>query len=386
MSRHVAAAIGLGALLMAAALTVSAQTTPDAGSELLVVMTDGRVIRGQTQRHATGYLVERNGGRILVPHEQIRCVARNLPDAYRQQRESMIDPTAASLIQLAEWCISYHLYDEAADELRRTLRRDPENDTARRMLARIQDTLLAAPAKSLETPPVGRDGTLTPEVESLGGLSKEAAATFTTRIQPLLMNKCGNASCHGTAAENEFRLHMVRIGSANHRRSAEANLALVMKYVDVHDPPRSPLLDKVRKGHGGTPVTLFGGSQGTAQLKLLSDWVDTVSSARVAEEQRLAKRTSLKNKPKPATVEPAVAAAAEDVQPTVQPAAFSTDAAPAPHLLVSGTNPAADPPPKPIPVPAKRRVDQFAPAAFNEQFGSPQPRAPARAASSPPVP
>jgi hypothetical protein len=371
MVGRVVVAVGLCAVLIMAALTVSAQS--DAAPELLIVMTDGRVIRGNAQGHAAGYLVDRTAGRMLVPHEQIRCVARNLPDAYRQQREAMVDPTAASLIQLAEWCISYRLYDEAADELRRALRRDPENDIARRMLARVQEQLLATPTKGLERPLSNREGLLTPEVESLGGLSREAASNFTTKIQPLLMNKCGNAACHGTEADNGFRLNMVRLGSANHRRSSELNLALVMKYVDMHEPHHSPLLENVRKGHGGAPATLFGGSSGPAQLKILSDWVQTVASERAAEEAKLAKRTPLKKAPKTAAVEVASAEKFEPSQAAVIPAVATREAVPVPHVLASATRPddeAKSAAAKPIELPPKRRVDRFDPQEFNEKFGN----------------
>ncbi|HUQ69654.1 MAG TPA: hypothetical protein VM165_09030 [Planctomycetaceae bacterium] len=374
MVGRIAAAVLLCAVVIAAGLTVSAQPAPDASGELMVVMTDGRVLRGSVMRHATGYFVERPSGRILVPHEQIRCVAKNLPDAYRQQREAMIDPTAASLIRLAEWCISYNLYDEAADELRRTLRRDPENETARKMLARVQDQLLAEPAKALEKPYVNRDGVISADVESLGGLSKETAATFTTRIQPLLMNKCGNAGCHGVETDNGFRLTPVRFSSPNHRRSAEMNLALVMKLIDTQEPHRSPLLETIRKGHGGAPATLFGGSQGTAQLRTLTDWVQTVAAERVAEEERLAKRTPLKKNSKtPTTSETAsVPPKSLSPEPTIQQVSFTTESGPAPHLLASGTRPGDEPKllAKPGELAPKRRVDRFDPQAFNERFGN----------------
>jgi hypothetical protein len=379
MTGRVAAALCACAVVLTAHISVCAQSAPAAPGKLLVVMTDGRVLRGEVTRHASGYFVERPGGRVLVPHEQIRCVARNLPDAYRQQREAMVDPTAATLIQLAEWCISYHLYDEAADELRRALRRDPEHEIARKMLARVQDQLLAAPAKSLERPRVDRAGLLTPEVESLGGLSKETAATFTSKIQPLLVNKCGNAGCHGQVDDNGFRLSHVRFGSANHRRLAEMNLALVMKSIDVHNPHNSQILQQIRGGHGGAPVTLFGGPQGAAQLKTLTDWVHAVSAERVAEEQRLAQRTPLKPR---GVIQTAAAqsSAGYDGAGPAEPAANGVQTA---SFTTATDLPAPGLPPEPLAVsspqtpqaPTRRRIDRFDPEAFNLQYAT-APRSP----------
>lgn len=381
MTGRTAAVLSVCALVLSIARSLAgAEPATPQRDDWLVVMSDGRILRGSVVRHATGYYVERPGGRMLVPHEQIRCVARSLPDAYRQQREAMVNPTSAGLIQLAEWCISYHLYDEAADELRRALRREPQNDVARQMLARLQEQLLAAPTKPLERPAANRYGELTPEVESLGGLSRETAATFTSKIQPLLMNKCGNAGCHGQSDDNGFRLTGVRFGSANHRRSAEMNLALVLSSIDIHNPNRSPLLQQIRGGHGGAPVTLFGGPQGTAQLKMLTDWVQAVAAERVAEEEKLAKRPPLKSQrgtrpslPEEATAQP-VSEASDQV---VIPAGGATEPEQGSVIQLAGATSEPSPGPAeetPEAVAPRRRIDRFDPEEFNARFGVPAQR------------
>lgn len=340
-----------------------------ASHDLLAVLTDGRIMRGNITRHAAGYYVERPGGTIFLPSEQVRCVARDLQDAYRQQREQMLDPTAAMLIQLAEWCISYRLYDEAGDELRRALRRDPQNETARRMLARLDDMLSTKPLRSIESSRRDVYGVEVADVESLGGLSKDLAAEFTTKIQPLIMNKCGNAYCHGTAAENEFRLQHVRIGSANQRLSSQRNLALLLKYVDVAQPEQSPLLTKTRGAHGGTTFAIFSGASGAGQQELLTSWVTRVAEERQTEQQKLARRTPLKAPGLPTTpggTNTIQLASAE--QPAPQPAMISNQQPPR-RLDELTTPPETDQTPRPVP-----RFDPFDPAEFNRQFATPGPR------------
>jgi hypothetical protein len=331
------------------------------GPSQLVVMTDGRILEGVVTRQATGYYVERSNGRIVIPFEQVRCVARDLPDAYRQQRETMVDPTAADLIRLAEWCLSYRLYDEARLELNRALRRDGSNETARRMLARLEDMLLAKspPPKPAVTV---ADGLLQPEVEALGGFSRPTAAQFTARIQPLLMNKCGNASCHGAAANNDFRLTPVRLEGLGHRRGTEQNLALVLKYVDVQQPHQSLLLEKIRKAHGGAAYAALSGAQGNDQQKQIRDWVLAVANERRAEEERLAQRTRLGKKPATtaAAVEPAVALASASETVETQPSA--TDEPETVRVA-----PLSSLPP--------RGSDRFDPAEFNQNFGNQPSRA-----------
>ena len=351
-----------------------AQEIDSSAAAQLMVMSDGRILRGKVTRHAVGYYIEKGGGSILIPAEQVRCVARDLPDAYRQQREQMIDPTATMLIQLAEWCISYRLYEEAGDELRRALRRDPQNEVAREMLDRLDRMMRSDPLKSSKTTHrTDSSGTFTADVEALGGLSRPLASEFTAKIQPLLINKCGNAGCHGLVSDNEFRLTHVRIGGANHRRSSEMNLALALKYIDPAHPLQSQLLTTPQGSHGGSTLAIFGGPNGAVQEKLLKDWVTRVGAERQAAADLLAGRTPLKT--------PAAGTAPKSPFPPAAPgegqtASFEqTSSSPAPEVMLTRGEdessagdkdllPGADRPPRPLP-----RHDRFDPEEFNRQFG-----------------
>ncbi len=363
MARCVSALWLVTLALAALSDEVRAEETPtNKTPELLVVMTDGRILRGQVNRHAVGCYVERPGGSILIPKEQIRCVARDLRDAYRLQREQMLEPTSAMMIQLAEWCISYRLYDEAGDELRRAVRRDPENETARKLLARLDEMLRTEPAKTFATAKTDPAGFVAAEVESLGGLSKPTAAEFTAKIQPLLINKCANSGCHGGAGTESFRLVHVRLGSPNHRHGAEQNLAAVLKMIDVHEPQQSPLLKATQGAHGGAAFAFFGGANGTIQRELLEKWVKSVVAERKAEAEKHAQRTPLQNKKSNASApaEPAPVQMASAEQGANDPAAVSLAAATSP--AEPDELPGANRPPRPLP-----RHDPFDPEEFNQQ-------------------
>ncbi|OYW23662.1 MAG: hypothetical protein B7Z55_03350 [Planctomycetales bacterium 12-60-4] len=360
-------ALWLIALAMASqAINVRAEeSSTNPAPELLIVMSDGRTLRGRVTRHAIGCYVERSGGTILIPKEQIRCVARDLRDAYRQQREQMIDPTSAMLIQLAEWCIAYRMYDEAGDELRRALRRDPENDVARKMLSRLDEMLRAEPTKSYSTASVDATGFLTTDVESLGGLSKSTAAEFTAKIQPLLINKCANAGCHGGEGTDSFRLTHVRLQSPNHRRAAEQNLAAVLKLIDADGPAQTRLLTAADGAHGGAILATFGGSGGSIQRDLLRGWVQTVITERRADAEQYAQRTPLKQSDSKSQRNPATISTASAEEPVAElPAVKSSNVrqVSAETMPEMDELPGANRPPRPLP-----RHDPFDPEEFNQQ-------------------
>ena len=291
------AAFGLS-VVVSLALTVRADD--GAMRDRVIVMNSGRILTGQMTRNAGGWLVEQANGRVQVPEDQVKLVADNLREAYRKQRDAIVEPTPATHMMLAQWCISYRLHDEARDELKKCLNRDSDHEEARKLLRRLDESLTVkpvAPAASL-SPLRTPEGFVVPEVESLGGLSKETATAFTARVQPLLMNKCGNASCHGAASRGEFKLHAIRFGSSGHRIYTERNLAEALRYIDIKDPALSPLIAVPQGSHGGT-AAIFHGPQSAEQLKTLRNFIKQVAHEKQIEERELAQRPSVLDKQKP---------------------------------------------------------------------------------------
>jgi hypothetical protein len=294
---------------LACLMIVASTAVPAAGDDVdprerIIVMNSGRILSGIAMRNAGGWLMEQPGGRVQIPIEQVRVVADSMVDAYRRQRDSVVEPTPATHMALAQWCISYRLHDEARDELRQCLKVDPDHSAARRLLRRLEDIMDRADAKPASVgraPRRSADGFLVPDAESLGGLSNDAAVTFTQRIQPLLMNKCGNASCHGTTSGTDqqegFRLIAVRTGLNAHRLYTERNLAEVLRYVDLQKPSLSPLVALPQGTHGGI-AGVFHGTTGNSQLKMLRAWINTVAVEKQAEEEELSPaRPSIVAKP-----------------------------------------------------------------------------------------
>ncbi len=300
---------GFACLSIAVLIVKSALADDTEARERVILMTNGRVLTGFASRNAGGWLVEQSNGRVQVPIEQVNVVANNLADAYRKQRDAVVEPTPATHMALAQWCISYRLHNEARDELRKCMKLDPEHTSARKLLRRLDDMLDPPEIKSsLKDQLVLKsgDGFVVPDAESLGGLSNEVAAGYTLRIQPLLINKCGNASCHGTTTPAEkpegFHLIPVRPGTNGHRMYTERNLAEVLRYVDVQEPSLSPLVAIPQGTHGGT-AGVFHGAAGNTQIKMLRAWIKTVAQEKKTEEEELQDRPSIVAKKRRPTAE-----------------------------------------------------------------------------------
>lgn len=368
--------------LMSQSLCGQSSTSDGEPRERLVVLNTGRILSGYVTRNAGGYLLDQPNGRMQLVENEVLFVADDMHEAYRKQRDSVRFPTPASHLGLAKWCISFQLYDEARIELKKCLESQPENEDARRLLQRLTDTmranLPAAPAPA--TPSRSSDGFNQPNVESLGGLTRDAAMQFTSKIQPLLLNKCGNASCHGSAATNDFHLVAARTGSNGSRQLTERNLAETLKQLNLDDVRASPLLNATAGGHGGKG-TIFNGQAGSDQLKLLKTWAKTVAQERQAQNAELANRPTIKSKH--ATKQPRAAYPTAEVKT----ASYVEDETELPREEVPAASRKAtpssfEPEPKPRELPPRqlptetveeaeaelKPVDPFDPEIFNRKF------------------
>ena len=263
----------------------------------LVLLKSGRMMTGFVSRNAGGYLIEEPNGRIQVPIEEVKFVVKDLHEAYLKQRDSIVEPTPATHLALATWCTTNNLYEDARQELKRCLTTDPDNAEARRLLQRLTDTIRADRLPQLSEPVARKtfEGFRAPEVESLGGLSHESAVLFTSRIQHLLLNKCGNASCHGSASSNEFKITSARGGSRNARQTSERNLAETLRYIDFDDVAKSRLLEALKGSHGGKG-SIFVGQAAQDQIKTIRNWVKTVAEEKRAEAEELENRPTVTSK------------------------------------------------------------------------------------------
>ena len=246
------------------------QASGDANDIKLLMLTSGRIVDGEISPRAGGYLIEKPHGRMFVPYEQVRFEAVDLSDAYRKLRKSFPQLTASSHVALAKWCLNHNQISAARRELLDALDMEPQRPDALRMLARIDER--NRPQPPAENPArVRSDGFESAPVESLAGMERTMARTFAQRVQPILLNKCGNARCHGSKAENDFRL--IPVAGHSTRLHAERNLASVLKYVDRTSAQKIWLYTAAVDNHAAESRSLFHGRAGARQLKTLESWL-----------------------------------------------------------------------------------------------------------------
>lgn len=263
-----------------------AQTPPavsgSAPTERLLLLQNGKVVKGVIRQSATGYVVNVTGGQMVLPFDQVRLEAADLEDAYRQLRDTLPDHTAAAHIELARWCLSTGLPDYARKELRAALRCEPDSTVAKNLLQRINDQLLTTkdvPAVTQRSGQFSMLGDAKPGIqpESLGGLSREAAADYMSKVQPILVNRCATAGCHGPGSGNSFELQRAKLGKAPPKVYSERNLAAVIQRLDLERPLSSPLLVKLRGKTKSIIARQPHGGLSQEQQQTLRAWIESIS-------------------------------------------------------------------------------------------------------------
>ena len=257
------------------------RATPDDNSPGLLVLADGKVMNGRFLPRPDGYEVEVQGGRMFIESERVRFIAKDLDDAHQRMRSSFSELTPQSHMELARWCLTNKRTDLARREVLDALHKDPNRVDAQRLLQSLvqqNEGASKTPGGSglTEFPALAKPSGPAPEARSLAGLSRSVAQDFTRHVQPILMNKCANAGCHGVRSISSFQL------TPSHRGTsvslAERNLASVMKQIDLTRPSTSPLLTTLEGNHADSATPVFRGRSGAVQMKTLRDWVGAVSN------------------------------------------------------------------------------------------------------------
>lgn len=273
-------------------------------------------------------------GEARVPTADVVAVVSSLQAAYEYKRSKLADSLAAR-IELAQWCLQQNLTARAADQLlaaERLYGRQPQ-------LESLHQRLLAGAMALPSSNPSG-DATVIAKVAFEAELSKlpsNAIDSFTSTVQPLLLNRCASGGCHNMRGTSEYILFRPFVGQATTQRLTERNLQATLAHIDRTTPLESLLLAKAATAHGGAAAAAIDEREQN-RLDLLKEWV-----------------RSLGAQPRP--FEPSTIAPANELlyQPGRLPNANSDDSAdelPSPR------------PPKPILEPIG---DPFDPAVFNQR-------------------
>jgi hypothetical protein len=287
----------------------AARPAKSADKERVLVLFDGRVLSGKIEDVANGYmLTDATGRQEMLANFLIRVSADSLDEAYEKLRDAMPAPRPDDHAALADWCVKQGLYDAAKAELMAGLEMDAGRTDLRESLAAIEAKLHPERIRAMaEEKPLARDagGFVVAPARPVGSISKDSMTTFGRNVQPLLLAKCGNASCHGVNTTSSFQLQGGRAGRSP--AGTRENLKTVLSRIDIGAPQSSELLSALGSN---SHAKVFAGVGGTVQQNILRDWL-TKAAGEIGPPRLAARDAASPRRPAAAVV---TASLADDVE------------------------------------------------------------------------
>ena len=245
----------------------------------VLVLRNGEILTGSVTKAGDRYVVAQvDGGELRIPTRDVEMHCLDLEEAYVRQRERISGKDASAHLRLADWCLRCGLHAHAADELLAAQSLMPNNPRIVALERRLHSAVRAAQSPDADPtgalPPARRDDTIPLPCQ----LPDTAIEGFASRIQPLLLNRCGASTCHGARTASDFQLIGPGWGKTITQKYTQRNLAAVMQQLDLTRPEASPLLTVPAKPHAGLRTPVFGERE-RPQWELLNAWVRTAGRA-----------------------------------------------------------------------------------------------------------
>lgn len=276
----------------------------------VLLLENEQLIEGVIARKGEWYSIKRATGETIYPAEKVWKVVPDRKAAYAAVHGRANLDDVDERVRLAKWCMQYDLREEALLEAEAGLKIKPNEAYCAFVVQSLKKPAAITPA---EKPAEQPKPAMAVQTDIPGDFPAEALGTFTSRVQPILMNAC--ASCHASGKAGAFVLEMNH-GNAS-RRATQMNVIAAIKMIDRTNPMKSPLLEKGLVPHGDGKAPPLKGKASPAYQHLeawVSDYFPQLAKKETpvvedAEPKVVSKaiaKTETKEEPKAASKPPVV--------------------------------------------------------------------------------
>ncbi|QDS96489.1 hypothetical protein FF011L_53000 [Roseimaritima multifibrata] len=265
----------IGGLLFTLLVVTPAGALPPEG---YVLLRNGNVLPGQAVQEGSYVQIQQGSETaIRLPQDQILCWGPTLETLYEYRVTHRQPHSLTARFSDLRWCLEQGLVEIAQEELA-ALRKLAPND---RRLEGMKALMAHASQKSDSPPSLGvtdsAESTKPPLAESdllddPNELPHSLVTVYSARIQTLLINRCGQAGCHGGGSEATWQMdHFGRSGRPSSQMTME-NLQQLLTWVHEDQPAASPLLIRASQPHGGAELPPLRATD-AGLLSQLQQWV-----------------------------------------------------------------------------------------------------------------
>lgn len=249
-----------------------------------VLLKTDRVLIGSVRVNGNYYEVEiADQSRVSIPRDQVEFVGADTEEIYQHKCRGISRWMTGDHFKLTRWCLQNRLLVHAIDHLGEVEKHSPNHPAVKQLAAEVQQKILSDEKfrKFAGLPPLPMAQKLASALTHVGAVSPATASSkvvehpqvvvyFNDRVQPILINRCSQAACHGGASNNKLRLLDPR-GTAYARVSAE-NLKQVLALVDLDESETPKLLSYATKAHGQQRQPSIGITE-SSLIDELKNWI-----------------------------------------------------------------------------------------------------------------
>lgn len=275
---------GFVALIVLSAQFASAANPPVKLLEGVLVLRNGSTVKGKISPHGDGYLVAMaGGGEIRLSRQQVAYECRDMEEAFDLKSSEVVPGDLSGYVRLAYWCLREELMGHATRQFQIAHGIHPDHPSVQSLSRQLQiarERIKNASAVNPKPPTLRSNQSKDRPAGT--PVSRATLEEFASVVQPLLINSCALAKCHGRRALTAYRVRRNPWRGAMTRPFTLKNLEATLQQVDKENPRLSPLLEFARLAHG--PDRKPGQVQiSSAQYTLVKDWVFRAAGVEIVQ-------------------------------------------------------------------------------------------------------
>ncbi|QDV26894.1 hypothetical protein [Aureliella helgolandensis] len=222
------------------------------------------VVSGQLSLKGDTYeVVAAEDSRVWIPRDRVLFVGRDILDAYEFKRNGIVSWSVGDHYQLTRWCLINQLLEQATEHYTEVAKLAPGHRRVSQLSVELQKKLLedgefrdylglppliAASSNQFAPQPVPGESVIAASGSDVAPIRPEVSLWFSQKVQPILINRCSQSGCHGSASHNGLRL--LEPYAKSYARLSTANLLSVRNYLGTDANSAAPLVSYAINAHG----------------------------------------------------------------------------------------------------------------------------------------
>jgi|GEM_PF-5513324 len=224
------------------------------GSKQFFLLKTGMLVEASVETAGDSIKLKTQYGTMQVPKENIEFACETRENVYRYKKSQVSPNSCTQIINLAEWCLDNGFNREAFAEFQAALLIAPNDNLKNFIQQRIEQIQRSATQTEIAAKTINEaaDGETRDTTDFFdrwaNGVPNHVFDTFSKKVQPILVQRCASADCHGTSSSQKFKIQIPRQPGGKTTRN---NFRATVQFINPDNPGASQVLSALVTKHAG---------------------------------------------------------------------------------------------------------------------------------------